>query len=337
MLNAVVVALIALNSWADVSNQFQTTAGDQEFLSKVQTLDLNCAGCTFKYKDTGTSVGMKIKINGEKGGKFVPPCSATNIEAQVVAYQLGRFLGMSNIVMPSAYYTLKGRALGEFKAMLNRASERNRWRLENRNKTLAAINGPSSAGLLGVYTAALDGGSPEVKGLAKPEANTINSAHPIAKFIKANGPVPSPGRMMTLQLAGVSNVPAESELELARQFSKIMVLDMLAGEWDRWSGGNVEATIEDGKVFLLSRDNGGASMRGVAHMAKYKGIVTRFDREQIGRVRVLVQLLEDSSAGPELVKALQIRSANHSLLVRAKDILEHVKRQSAAHGEKAFF
>jgi hypothetical protein len=337
MISLVAVAVLAFNSWADLSAQFQTTANDQEFLNYVPTVDLNCSGCVLKYKDTGTSVGMKLKVNGEKAGKWVPKCSATNPEAQVVAYHLGRFLGMSHVVMPSAYMELKGEARNKFKAMLNQAQERNRWRRENKDITLQALN--SGAALVGVFTPNLEGGSPEVKNLANSSANTINSAHPIAKFIKANGPVPSPGRMMTLDGVKLPNQPApqENELELAKQFSQIMVLDMLCGEWDRWSGGNVEATIENGKMFFISRDNGGASMRGVAHMAKYKNIVTRFDRNQIERVKTLVELLSNPATSSEMVKLLEIRTANHSLLERAKDILQHVKNQNAAHGERAFF
>jgi hypothetical protein len=59
--------------------------------------------------------------------------------------------------------------------------------------------------------------------LANPSANTINSTDPVARFIRADGPVPSASRRMSLR--GIEG-GSESELELARQFSEIMVLDI---------------------------------------------------------------------------------------------------------------
>jgi len=330
---------ISLMARADLSAHFETNAEHQKFAKLVATLDLECPGCSLSYKDSGTSVGMKLKIGGKKAGKWVPRCSATNPEAQVVSYHMARFLGMSEFVVPSAYLRVKGGALNQFKTMLNAARERNTWRLKNRNDNLAAIAASGADGLLGVYTPQMPGGSLEAKGIANPAANTINRAHAIARFIRADGPVPSPGRRISLDgvIKPQERPPTESELELSRQFSKIMVLDMLLGQWDRWSGGNVEAGIDGSRVYFVARDNGGASVNGTAHMAKYQGIVTRFDREQIGRVRQLAELLANPATAAEMSSRLGVRSSRHSLLERAKQILEHVKAQERAHGSRAYF
>jgi hypothetical protein len=125
----------------------------------------------------------------------LPRNSAGNPESQVVSYQLGRFLGMSELVMPSAYYKLDGAALTTFQRFLQGARETNRWRRENRDLNLAAI-GHNPSGLMGVFTPYLEPKSEEATGLAKPSANTINSTDPIARFIRADGPVPSASRRM---------------------------------------------------------------------------------------------------------------------------------------------
>src|SRR5262249_41107656 len=155
-------------------------------------------GIKLAYKDGGTSVGLKIDKGDERLGKWLPRNSAGNPESQVVSYQLGRFLGMSELVMPSAYYTADGAALSAFQKILQGARETSRWRRENRDLNLAAI-ARNPAGLIGVFTPALEPKSEEAAGLANPSANTINSSDPIARFIRADGPMPSASRSMSLR------------------------------------------------------------------------------------------------------------------------------------------
>ncbi|NJL24927.1 MAG: hypothetical protein HC902_06970 [Calothrix sp. SM1_5_4] len=319
---------------------FQTLQRDNDFAELMKQLDLNCSTCALEYKNTGTSVGIKAAQGNTKLGKWVPRNSATNPEAQVVSYHLGRFLHMSENVMPSAYYRLTGGALATFRDILASANERNRWRRVNRDDILKAIAATDSAtGLKGVFTPKLAGDSLEVTGLANPSANTINSSHPIARFIRADGPMPSGSKR--IGLAGVKKksgeIPSETELELARQFSKIMVLDMLTGQWDRWSGGNVEASWSGTRVYFLARDNGGASMAGGDKIAKYSKIVTRFDRAQILRVRRLVEALSSVNEAPRLMRSLNLASKPSYLLARAKAVLAHVQAVQASYGAEAFF
>ncbi len=320
-------------SAADLSSEFQTTSRDREFAELMAKLNLNAEGIKLAYKDGGTSVGLKIDRGDEKFGKWLPRNSAGNPEAQVVSYQLGRFLGMSELVMPSAYYKLDGTALSMFKKLLQGAPERNRWRRENRDTNLADI-AQNPSGIMGVFTPALEPKSQEVIGLANPSANTINSADPIARFIRADGPVPSASRRMSLR--GIKG-GSESELELAREFSQIMALDILTGQWDRWSGGNVEATTDGSRVYFTARDNGGASMNGPGAFAKYSRIVTRFDRAQIERLEKLVQLLSDRDQSTQLTAALHLSSDPRFLLNRAQNLLAFVRTQAAQHGDATYF
>ena len=109
-------------SAADLSSEFQTTSRDTEFAELMAKLNLNAESIKLAYKDGGTSVGLKIDRGDEKFGKWLPRNSAGNPELQVVSYQLGRFLGMSELVMPSAYYKLDGTALSIFKKLLQGAA-----------------------------------------------------------------------------------------------------------------------------------------------------------------------------------------------------------------------
>lgn len=319
------------------AEEFQTLKRDNDFANLMSNLDFNAPNISFKYKDSGTSVGMKVQRDGKGLCKWVPRNAAADMEGQVVTYHLGRFLGMSELVMPSAYFKITGNSVAKFKEMLVSASEKNKWRSKNRNDLLAALSKDGSA-MMGVVTPHLQFDSPEVKGLANASANTINSSHPIAKFIRATSPMPSTHQMSLDGVKVDGRVPTESELELARQFSMIMVLDILTGEWDRWSGGNVEAGTDGDRVFFFSRDNGGTSMSGSGVLKKYAGIVTRFDRSQIVRLQRLAELLSDPAEAAKIAAALDLSSNPKILLSRVQALLVHVQAQVEAHGENlAFF
>ena len=341
---------LPLTAWSVGPDDFQTTKRDTDFSSLMSTLDLNGPGVTYEYKDTGTSIGIKPKRDGKGYGKWVPQNEATDVEAQVVSYHLGRFLGMSDIVLPSAYYTLTNPGLQQFSALITKGGplDGNVHRTKNKARIQAAIRANPSS-MLGVYTPKLKFESLEVDGIR--QGNNIISSHQIAKSIRADQPMPS-NNLMALNLivkkkdrekidpATVKELK-DTELELARQFSKIMVLDMLCGQYDRWSGGNVEAgyDLQQKRVFFFARDNGGAGMSGKAEgvLTKYSTIVTRFDSEQIARVELLVKYLSNPSEAAQLKEALGLKANPTFLLGRARAVLAHVRAQATKHGDKAFF
>ena len=331
-----IATTMSFSAHAFSPDEFQTTDNDVEFADLVKRLDFNGADIRLKYKDSGTSVGMKVKRGDEKIGKWAPPNSATDPEAQVVAYTLGRFLGMRDLVVPSAYYVVQGPALATFVQLMNSARERNKWRIKNRSDNLKRA---TTGQILGVFMIELDIEKAEVKGLANDRGNTINRNHPIARFIRADGPGPSSSSRIKLDgiKAEDGSIPSETELELARQFSDIMVLDILTGEWDRFSGGNVEGGHVGDRAVFISRDNGGASMAGAGNFNKYSSIVTRFNRFTIERVQKLIQLLNDPNEKPQLVAALQLKSDPKFLLARCNQVLAHVKALVTKYGEKAVY
>lgn len=317
------------------SADFQTTKRDKEFAEMIATLDLEAPEYVYHYKSTGTSVGLKVEKDAEKLGKYMPVNAAADPESQRVSYSLGRFLSMSELVPASTYFTIRGRTLEAFKQMLLNANEKNHWRKYNQDQVLLGLaKNPNE--LSGIFVGHIKNNA-EVLGLADPARNTINPNHPIAKFIRADGPMPT---TKSMNLAGVKtkegHLAVSTEIDLARQFSKIMVLDALTGQWDRWSGGNVEAVAEkSGRARFIARDNGGAGMIGTMNTKMYFSIVTRFDRDQVLRLQRLQELL---ALEPETVaKELELRSDVRHLKNRVSLLLEHIERQSELYGEAAFF
>lgn len=317
--------------------ELQTLPRDAKFDQLMAGLDFNVRGGTWEYKTNGTSLGLSLHLGGKKIGKWLPTNGAANPEAQVVAYRLGRYLQMSENVAPSAYYTVKGAALRYFAQTMQNHEESNRWREENRENLLNALDRDSTQ-MFGMFS---DSPSTyEVEEVENTDANTINSRHPIAIFMRADGAMPSGSKRISFKNVRKPGGPvaSETELELARQLSKILILDALLGQWDRWSGGNLEAAIgDDGtRVYFIARDNGGAGLES-GTVDKSLALVTRFDRQQIELLRKLVSELGDPALKSHIVSLLQIRSTGPKLLARAQAVLAHVDKQAQRYGNNAFF
>jgi hypothetical protein len=327
---------------ASVAGEFQNLDRDHAFSSFLTALDLESGAYGLGYKDKGTSLGLEIYNGDTKGkviAKWLPENEAANIEGQVVSYHLGRFLGMGLLVIPSGYFTVHGKTLSSFQRMLDRASESNSLRLANQSALSDALSrNPNS--MQGALMPKLAATKWEVVGLADTDNNTINRSHPIASFINVRGPMPSNSRAMTFHAVKTKDgkSPSASELDLAREFSMIMVLDLLGGQWDRWSGGNVEATYDPAstRLYFIARDNGGSTMVGTNYVNNYLNIVSRFDRGQIVRVQRLVQLLSSPQAA-DTVTGLRLRSNPASLLARANALLKQVNALVVRFGDAAVF
>ena len=316
------------------AQEFQILDRDREFETMLAQLDLESSTFTLEYKSTGTSLGFKV-YSGEKSfGKFLPLNEGTNPEAQIVSYRLGQFLHLGTLVVPSGAYVLSATLVSQFQALLLGKTETQRIRAQNQQNLLAAIEKDSTR-LAGVFTPHIK--KWEVKDLGDSVTNTIDPTNPIADWIRAEGPMPSGSHLITLK--GVKakkgeKQPMASELELSREFSQILVLDVLCGQWDRWSGGNIEATIDPatGHLAFFARDNGGASMKGTGSIDATLRVVSRFDRDQISRVQRLLQILKSSDA-KALTDALQLKSDPKSLRARASALLDQVQVLIGQYGE----
>lgn len=343
------------------AEELENDKDDLKFLEMMSTLDLENSTVTkttadvgkyfLEYKKTSTSAGVRVhlvelkdgKIDLDKIGKWVPENSANVVEVQVVAYNLARFLHMGDLAAPSAYYTMGPKGLALFLPMLKCESEKKGQHQDNCKNIRAALKKNPNA-MVGSFVDQISNEQEVLKmNTFKGAGNgKLDQSHPIAKFINVKGPMPSADVQMDLGLTfenaeGKKVKGQNSQLNLARQFSKIMVLDILTGQWDRFSGGNIEAIFKKKKnvVQFIAIDNGGASMKGAAKLLYWEA-VTRFDKAQIERVEHLLNLLKNDKAAT--AAGLGIKSDTASLVGRIEKLLAHVEAQVKTHGEaKAFF
>ncbi len=340
------IALSATLSLAEIPGN----EDDKKFDDFVKNLDLEASeSYEFHFKDSGTSVGFKIsEPDKRKKGMFVPENSATHLEGEVIAYRLSRYLGVSDIFNPSAYYTLGPQAINRFSGIL-RSSESNKWRRENTGNIRSAI-AKSPDSLLGIYKYRSKRESQGVEILAS--GNRFNTSQSFAKFLTGGGTMPGTD---TMSFRGIVPdepgypAPLEMECVLADQLSTIFVIDALCGQWDRFSGGNIEVYAhKSGRLQFVGRDNGGSNLLwGRSWYSRYKGWVTRFDKPLIEELRKLNQFLGDQSTPyhglsdkPELQKQLGFMSDSSfaEFEWRVKDFVEvHVPACEKKYGEAAYF
>ncbi len=343
------LAFALLSGSVLVQAELPGTKSDKEFDAFVSKLNLEKAGAyEFHFKNSGTSVGFKIaEPKKRKKGMFTPENSATHLEGEVLAYRLSRFLGVSDIYNPVDYYTLGPNAIPRFSSMLR--SESNKWRKKNTEAIRSAI-AKSPKSMPGIYKYRHKRKSQAVDRLAS--GNRFNTGHPFASFLKGNGTMPGE---RTISFRGIKPdekeypIPFQQEKILASQLSNIFVIDALCGQWDRFSGGNIEVYAhKDGKLQFVGRDNGGANLLwGRSWYKHYKGWVTRFDKAFMDQLRELYRFLEDPSVPYQGVskkselKALLGFQSDRSFAefeYRVKDFVkEHVPRCEKKYGKTCYF
>lgn len=278
--------------------ELSRTQLDAKFERYMQALDLEQLGdYQLFFKTGGTSIGFKIaRRGGKKRAVFLPRNSSHHLEEEVVAYRLSRLLGVSNIFNPADYFVLGPKAIAKFRSML-RANEKNKWRKKNTNRLIARIRKEPNR-LNGTIRYRHKRKSQSVDQLIR--SGRLNRAHKLAKFLRGSGPRPGNRRMRLKRIRPDKPhhpQPGESETVLARQLSTIFLMDMLTGQWDRFSGGNIEAYAhKDGRLQFVSRDNGGADFdSGWKWFGRYAKWVTRFDRSFVSQLQQLHNFLSGCS------------------------------------------
>ncbi len=322
---------------------------DIEFDTELAALDLEDSGkYQFTFKTTGTSIGFKVAADGGRNsGLFLPENSATHLEGEVVAYRLARLLDVSNLFNPVGYYTLQAKAVAKFKQML-RSDEQNKWRRENTQQILRRINGNPSS-LPGIYKYRHKRDSQSVDSLVN--GNSLNLNHKLASLLDANGPMPDAAKLVRLPEVKPDKPehpqPQENEAELARQLSVIFTVDMLTGQWDRFSGGNIEAYAhKDGRLQFVSRDNGGSHLLwGWNWFDKYRIWLTRFDHPLVEDIQRMNTFLDNGGEYKGLTSPALFRKAVGFSSERTFDafkkkleaFLKHVRTCEERFGNSCFF
>lgn len=242
------------------------------FFEFVRTLDLSSPAIGLTTNRSGTSAYAVLVIDGRKWGALLPKNSATNLHGEVAAFEIGRALGLERLVGAGAHYTLAGPGLERFRDLLAGETYRGA-KEENRQRILAEI-----------------AKSPSIPTVVKPwqvkpydydrgvSGNTLRLTDPIAKFLDDAAPQPSANAMTIPGVPG-----AAREIDLARSLSNVLVIDVLTGQWDRFSGGNLQVTSENDEIRFVALDNGG-TWEGKGALRKYLGLLKRFDRNIAARL-----------------------------------------------------
>lgn len=270
---------------------------DLDFDAAMRSVDLDDPGLTLHYKlptSDGSSVGFFIgRGDNPPNASFVPTNSSSIPEAEVVSYRLARFLGVSRNYYPVDYYKLGPKAMARFTDMVTKTRESEDDRIANRNMVLKEIKA-NPASILGIYRVKPRTKMYTVRSLGTQGQFNLNTG--LAAALRASGPMPT-DKMMPLEgikggRPGYPVQPMERQVELARQLSTIFVIDQLLGQWDRfWE--NLEASGDkNGRLKLVARDNGGATLDDWEDYETYKKWVSRYDRELIDKLGALNAFLK---------------------------------------------
>lgn len=331
------------------SSELPGTSFDKEFDEDLENLNLeDLSRYEFTFKTSGTSIGFKIRKIGKRNKfVFLPENSATRLEGEIGYYRLSRILGVSQNFNPVGYYELGPQSIQKFGSMLR--DESNRHRRKNTEKIRAMISSNPNK-MLGVIKFRSKRDSQSVNALIR--GNRFNTQHSIAKLIQGSGP--QPGDTL-ISIPGVRREkpehphPQATELSLARQLSTIFVFDMLLGQWDRFSGGNIEAyAFKDGGAQFIGRDNGGSHLLwGDSWFDRYTRWVTRFDRDLVDQLQLLNDFLDGSvptfkgyNHPQEFEDALGLQSSRSFAKFQGKlrrFVTEHVPKSEMSFGDDIYF
>jgi hypothetical protein len=297
LVSALLIAATSTSVWAQ---GVPGTKRDLDFDAHMKTVDLDSPRMRLEYKLAaagGSSIGMFIGIGDAPTDRsFVPTNPSSIPEAEVVAYRLSRFLGISRLTYPVDYYKLGPKAISQFRDMVANTPEKgDKDRAFNRNMVLTELRNSST--VLGIYRL-----KPRTKMYTVSALGTegeFNMRTGLARELQASGPMPD-DRQIALDgikggQKGFPDVPTERRIELARQLSTIFVLDSLFGQWDRfWN--NLEASGDkNGRLKLIARDNGGATLENWDTRDSYNRWFSRFDRDLIDRLTNLSAFLKGSA------------------------------------------
>ncbi len=273
---------------------------DSDFDALMKSVDLEDPALKFIYKkptSDGSSIGFYIAEGGKPANaSFVPTNTSSIPEAEVVSYRLARFLGVSRNYYPVDYYKLGPKATALFRDMVLSTREFENDRIVNRNMVMKALKAEPDS-ILGIYRI-----KPKTKMYATPSlgaSGQFNMKCALADALRASGEMPDE-TMMPLDgvkggKPGFPTPPMESKAELARQLSTIFVIDQLLGQWDRFWG-NLEASGDkNGRLKLIARDNGGATLNDWDDYGIYNNWVSRFDRALIERLTGLNTFLQNGN------------------------------------------
>ncbi len=244
----------------------------------VNDFDFNREDTTLKLSSGGTSVYAVVSVGGKVLGATIPENSATSLSGEIMAFNLSRVLGVSDLYQPGVYYNLTGNNLKKFmelvpKTPLSGNKEENRKKIleryQNNSQEMPTVFKP-----FGTKPKDYDD---LVGGNTLSNHKLPGSMSTVKEMLTCSGAQPSKNRSIMI------NGGSSTEYQLIKQLSTIFLIDALTKQWDRFSGGNLQTLTENGQVKFISFDNGG-TWGGDGWTNKFLAIVTRFDSEAVDQI-----------------------------------------------------
>jgi hypothetical protein len=233
-------------------------------------------------------VYVKVLKHGEVIGRFRPETDSTSVRAEISTYNIGRALGCGELFQPAVPMDLRGKGLVTFRHLLEGASFPD-YREDERVALLDMMDDDATV-LSGAFKPMTPADAVKYRGAERPDEapnGGLETNDPIAKYLRHDAPQPGhqpvPLPSVTLHLA-----PAP----LARQLSDILLVDALAGQWDRFSGNNLHLLPAHGGQFMAI-DNGGADpLSDQGYLERFTRWVTRFDPPVVEQLAALDAFLK---------------------------------------------
>ncbi len=237
----------------------------------------------FEFLMKKAHVYPKVLKHGEVIGRFRPETLATSVRAEISTYNIGRALGCGELFQPAVPMDLRGKGLVTFRRLLETATFPE-VREEERQTLLETMKTDPEV-LHGAFKPMTPAEALKYRGAERPDEEPnggLETSDPIAKYLRHDAPQPGhqpvPLPSVTLHLA-----PAH----LARQLSDILLVDALAGQWDRFSGNNLHLLPSHGGQFMAI-DNGGADpLNDQGYLERFTHWVTRFDPAVVEQLTAL--------------------------------------------------
>ena len=313
---------------------------------------------SFKFNELSgtTSVNLKIaKIDPteEKGyksyGTFMGLNDSGNPNAEIAYFNLATLLGVGERFRPVVRYQLGLTAQQEFKKLLNSTKLNGQTRNLNKTNLLKEIE--KSKLLNGALKSKKSDTSIEFENLLKttkfPKRRFLNPEYSFVKAIQANEPQPISGKKVIV----IKNYEGD-EKELSRELSIQLTLDVVFGQYDRFSGGNVVIEKDDNNMtHFISSDNGGADIIASSEIAERTAVLfSRYDKDIILKLRALESFLKGETqefygyTDPLVfIKELGLyfiyspERYKQALINNFHELFEAVDANLKNHGEKIYF
>lgn len=262
-------------------------ANVQAAVTKLNTVNLEeVESYTFELSGQ-TSVNLKFNREGGTDGGFVTRNSAANPNTEIAYYNLASILGVDQIVRGAIPYTLGPRGIATFRTLISNTRFRG---MRARNATtILETTRANPRELKGCLREKKKSDDVAMNSLVDVSNNRPQLAHSLFKDLNAANPVPTEGTYNFRE--GYQG----SRVKVAQQYSNLMTLDAVFGQWDRYSGGNVVFRIvneETKEVEVYSTDNGGADFWNTTKWAeKQVSWFSRYDRKTIEQLKGLYAFL----------------------------------------------